>query len=175
MPVMRWAVDASLSTGAMGCIKYNSPQCTRHRIFALPHSIVRNARQRTCLSWLLLLWWWRWLLWLWLNTLLSLQPPPWTTSLPHLKRANVYMPKPRESKWFIILLTKSCFLLLFFPLYTNCLVSDWKFKAPHLSGDVPLFARCNNKNFFFSSMECVVSTCVQCAWPHILHTLWFNN
>lgn len=128
MPVMRWAVDASLSTGATGCIKYNSLQCTRHHTLCFSRSrfIWATRGKWACLSLLLLLWWrwwrWWWLLWLWLNTLLSYQPPPWTTSLPHLKSRQMCMPKPsqakpRESKWFIILLTKSCFFIIIISVF----------------------------------------------------------
>lgn len=91
------------------------------------------------------------------------------------------MPKPRESKWCIILLTKSFFfiIIIFFPLYTNCLVYDWKLKVPfhvmcsfvRLSLSLPRSETATKtaKNFFFSSMKCVFSTCVHS------HMLWFNN
>lgn len=87
----------------------------------------------------------------------------------HLRRTwNV-----QESKWFIILLTKSFYY--FFSAVRELLCLRMQIEGT-FAWDVQFFCALRvcvcvfRKKIFFSSMECVVLT-----YSHILHTLWFNN
>lgn len=117
-------VRAQVLGAAVTCIKCNSLQCTRLHF---------SVCSPTCA--LLLLW-------LWLNTLLTstvnyIFVAPETNKCAQEK-------SQRESKWFIILLTKSFYY--FFPSYVNCYVYEWKLK-------VRKHEMCNF--FIFQSLQCV--------------------